>query len=55
VPLDVQAVLQDAYRTGPYFRTVDYTEPPQPPLSAEDEAWADGLLRAAGLRGTPAS
>lgn len=50
VPLDVQVAAHDAYRSGPYLRAVDYTPPPQPPLSAEDEAWADALLRAARLR-----
>jgi hypothetical protein len=55
VPLDVQVALHEAYRTGPYLRAVDYTVPPQPPLSGKDEAWADTLLRAASLRATPDS
>jgi hypothetical protein len=54
VPLDLQVAQSEAYRTGPYLRALDYTAPPQPPLSREDEAWADALLRAARLRAAPA-
>ena len=35
---------------GPYTRMVDCETDPQPPSRAEDSAWADQLLRAAGLR-----
>ncbi|NJO66186.1 MAG: DUF4058 family protein [Leptolyngbyaceae cyanobacterium RM1_405_57] len=48
--LDLQAVLQQVYKRGRYHLAVDYTQPPQPPLSAADTIWADGLLREAGLR-----
>jgi hypothetical protein len=48
--LDLQAVLQQVYKRGRYYLAVDYTQPPQPPLSAADTIWADGLLREAGLR-----
>jgi hypothetical protein len=54
VPLDLQAALRDAYRTGPYPRALDYTAPPRPPLSETDAAWAHALLRAAGPRHGPA-
>jgi hypothetical protein len=47
--LDLQALLDLAYRNGGYDDT-DYRKPPVPPLSAEDETWADELLKAAGKR-----
>lgn len=50
VLLDLQVAVNRAYRDGPYTRMVDYTVEPDPPLLAEDAAWADQLLRAAGLR-----
>ncbi len=50
VLLDVQIAANRVYHEGPYRRMVDYSVEPDPPLSEEDAAWADGLLRAAGLR-----
>lgn len=50
VPLDLQVMVNRAYDGGPYRRMIDYTRPPDPPLSEEDAAWADALLREAGLR-----
>ena len=50
VLLDLQLAFNRAYADGPYTRMVDYTVEPNPPLQAEDAAWADQLLRAAGLR-----
>lgn len=50
VLLDLQVAFHRAYRDGPYTRMVDYSVEPDPPLRAEDTAWADQLLRAAGLR-----
>jgi hypothetical protein len=49
VPLDLQALVAQAYRHGRYD-DIDYTVPPVPPLDVEDAAWADELLRAAGKR-----
>jgi hypothetical protein len=55
VPLDLQALITQVYRHGRYD-DIDYTVPPVPPLDAEDEAWANELLRAAGKRpAAPAS
>jgi hypothetical protein len=51
VPLDLQIVLQQIYQRALYLRMLDYALPPEPPLSDQDAAWADELLRAAGLRG----
>lgn len=50
VLLDLQAAFERAYDAGPYTRRVDYGREPEPPLSAEDAAWADTLLREKGLR-----
>jgi hypothetical protein len=48
-PLDVQTLLERCY-TGGGYDDLDYTSDPDPPLSADDAAWADRLLRDAGLR-----
>jgi len=50
LPLDLQTAFERVYLGGPYPRMIDYTLPPGPPLTEEDVAWADGLLREAGLR-----
>jgi hypothetical protein len=49
VPLDLQALIAQVYRHGRYD-DIDYTVPPLPPLDPEDAAWADELLRTAGMR-----
>jgi hypothetical protein len=47
VPIDLQAVFDRCYETGPYVRRVRYNEiKPEPPLNAEQSNWAAGLLRA---------
>jgi hypothetical protein len=48
--LDLQSLLERAYRNGRYSRTLPYHAPPAPPLEPEDAAWADELLRGAGKR-----
>lgn len=48
--LDLQAALNIAYDQGPYPDRLDYQAEPTPPLSPDDAAWADSLLRQAGLR-----
>jgi hypothetical protein len=50
VPLDLGKVLQTAYDRAAYDRTIDYREAPDPPLKADDQAWADQLLRDHGMR-----
>jgi hypothetical protein len=52
VPLDLQALLHRMYDTFG-FKKYMYQTPPDPPLSAEDAAWARGVLAAAGV--TPSS
>lgn len=49
-PLDLQELLARCCRDGRYEGTLDYQRAPDPPLEPEDAAWADELLRGAGLR-----
>lgn len=49
VTLDLQAVFEQAYANGRYDRS-DYRNPPYPPLSPADAAWADEVLREKGRR-----
>lgn len=44
VTLDLQALLDDAYRTGRYGRRIDYSRPPEPPLAPDEAARAANLL-----------
>jgi hypothetical protein len=45
VPLDLQFVFNRAYDGGPYRRgAVDYSRPPEPPLSGDDAGWAEALI-----------
>jgi hypothetical protein len=50
VDLPLQQLIEQAYRTGRYDQTIDYTAPLVPSLGDADAAWADELLRAAGKR-----
>jgi hypothetical protein len=47
--LDLQSLIDRVYRAGGHD-DIDYAQPLDPPLSPEDEAWADQLLRDAGRR-----
>jgi hypothetical protein len=49
VRLDLQAVIDQAYRDGGYGDT-DYSREPDPPLSPEEAKWVDKLLREQGRR-----
>jgi hypothetical protein len=52
VSLDLQAVLQTLYDRAGYNRIIDYTQPPDPPLTPEQAAWAkDIVAQAAGAKG----
>ena len=46
VVLDVQAVLAQTYEAGSYDKRLRYDQPCVPPLPAEDQAWADEMIRA---------
>jgi len=48
--LELQPALAWAYDNGGFEGTIDYRQPPTPPLSESESAWADGLLREAGYR-----
>jgi hypothetical protein len=50
VPLDLQALIEQAYRNGGYDDDIDYEVEAEPPLNPDDACWADELLRAKGLR-----
>jgi hypothetical protein len=50
VPLDLQSILDHGYDDGGYQDDLDYETDPNPPLEADDAAWADALLREKGLR-----
>jgi hypothetical protein len=49
IALDIQALIDQVYINGRYHK-LDYRQTLEPPLGAEDAAWADELLRAAGNR-----
>ena len=44
-------IISDLYARGYYDRSVNYAADPEGPLSDDDRAWLDGLLRAKGRRG----
>lgn len=50
VHLDLQAVLELAYRKGRYYLTINYAEPPDPPLTGADAKWARARVKAARPR-----
>lgn len=51
VVLDLQTMVHDLYDEGSYDRDFSlYADPPEPPLSPEDQAWAEALLREASSR-----
>lgn len=45
--LSLQAILEQAYHNGAYGSSIDYTQPPDPPLDPADAAWAAELLKSA--------
>lgn len=49
IPLDLQSLVDQCYVNGRYD-DIDYTIGPNPPLNADDAAWADQLLREKGER-----
>lgn len=42
--LDLNAVMRGLIERARYFRTLDYSRPPTPPLPAADETWAAAIL-----------
>jgi len=47
VPLDLQAALERVYEMGSYRDRIRYDVPCHPPLSEEDQAWADEQVKKA--------
>jgi Protein of unknown function (DUF4058) len=47
IVLDIQAVLAHTYEAGGYAERLNYTIPCVPPLSPEDQTWADALIHQA--------
>jgi hypothetical protein len=50
IVLDVQSLVDQAYESGRYDRTIDYGVPCVPPLNGAEEHWTVDLLRTAGRR-----
>lgn len=50
IRLDLQAVLEQAYRKGRYHLTIDYSKRPDPPLASPDAKWARALLKPRGKK-----
>jgi hypothetical protein len=50
VRLDLQALVEQAYRKGRYFLSINYADPPDPPLTGDDAKWARALVKAARKR-----
>jgi hypothetical protein len=48
--LDLGAALRTIYDEAAYDLSIDYRQPPEPPLTGDDAAWADALLREQGQR-----
>ncbi len=50
VVLDLQTVFNRCWNESPYPEWLRYDQPPPGPLSAEEIAWCDEILRQAGFR-----
>jgi len=50
IAVDLGVVLNTAYDRAAYQRSINYSLPPDPPLSPTDTKWANALLRAKGIR-----
>ena len=48
--VDLNRLLHDLYDRAGYDLRIDYCAEADPPLMGGDAAWADALMRAAGLR-----
>ena len=52
VAVNLGAIVNSVYSARYYNLLVDYQQDPEPPLSDDDRAWLDQLLREKGLRDT---
>ncbi len=48
--VELNRLLHDLYDRAGFDLRIDYGQPPDPPLPAEDAAWAEALLRASPAR-----
>ena len=48
--LDIQTLINELYDEGNYDLVIDYTQEPVPPLSKDNGAWVDAILKEKGLR-----
>ena len=48
--LDLQALIDQAYRNGAYGDELDYSKPCHPPLEGSEAQWAEELLQKATLK-----
>jgi hypothetical protein len=48
--VDLNRIFHALYDRGGYARRIDYRAEAEPPITGADAVWADGQLRAAGLR-----
>lgn len=49
IHLDLQAIVEQAYRKGRYHLTIDYDERPDPPLPGPDGKWAKSAIKKAAM------
>jgi hypothetical protein len=49
VQLDIQVLMGRTYDAGAFDAQIRYDRPCRPPLDADDQAWADEQIRAAGV------
>jgi hypothetical protein len=49
VSIDLQPLFDRAYDTGRYADTDYLDRPPEPPLTPDQQSWAEGILRGKGL------
>jgi hypothetical protein len=49
VTVALQPLLDRAYDSGRYASEIDYRRPCSPPLTPDQQAWAEGVLKAKGL------
>ena len=49
ITVDFQAVLDRSYAVGLFDRRADYSKPCDPPLTPEQQAWAEDILKSNGV------
>ena len=49
VTIDLQPMMDTSYDRSRWTELVSYRDPPDPPLAAEQQAWASGILKEKGL------